>query len=330
MRIVLTKNGVNIIKEIDDVPRRRNRTYDSSYSSVRTRSNVKEDSNPFDNLNKKNSNYKEITLTEKKLKIPFEMEEKYIKIKNENEEETLKSLNSSEQLLPDILSNINKSIENDSKVSSSNTQLPIIKNSYPIKYIISPKSYQKLSNDVKLQKQLLKRGKKLTEDNFRSVVYEDPQKIFDKNSSFEINTLNRNLIMYLNTDETISNSYIAKLNKYNKEKIKKLNKICQNAFYYKEQEKIINKLIKKKLRSDIIHINDSYKEQLDEMKNDLEKSKSVLKNGELPKFDNRERYLNQIFRAERDWSRFNTARFYKKSNPPITSLYNRKHDEEEN
>ena len=330
MRIVLTKNGVNIIKEIDDVPRRRNRTYDSSYSSVRTRSNVKEDSNPFDNLNKKNSNYKEITLTEKKLKIPFEMEEKYIKIKNENEEETLKSLNSSEQLLPDILSNINKSIENDSKVSSSNTQLPIIKNSYPIKYIISPKSYQKLSNDVKLKKQLLKRGKKLTEDNFRSVVYEDPQKIFDKNSSFEINTLNRNLIMYLNTDETISNSYIAKLNKYNKEKIKKLNKICQNAFYYKEQEKIINKLIKKKLRSDIIHINDSYKEQLDEMKNDLEKSKSVLKNGELPKFDNRERYLNQIIKAERDWSRFNTARFYKKSNPPITSLYNRKHDEEEN
>ena len=330
MRIVLTKNGVNIIKEIDDVPRRRNKTYDSSYSSLRTRSEVKEDSNPFDNLNKKDSNYKEITLTEKKLKIPFEMEEKYTKFKNENEENTLKSLNSSEQLLPDILSNINKSIENDTKISSSNTQLPIIKNSYPIKYIISPKSYQKLSNDVKLQKQLLKRGKKLTEDNFRSVVYEDPQKIFDKNSSFEINTLNRNLIMYLNTDETISNSYIAKLNKYNKEKIKKLNKICQNAFYYKEQEKIINKLIKKKLRSDIIHINDSYKEQLDEMKNDLEKSKSVLKNGELPKFDNRERYLNQIFRAERDWSRFNTARFYKKSNPPITSLYNRKHDEEEN
>ena len=150
MRIVLTKNGVNIIKEIDDVPRRRNRTYDSSYSSVRTRSNVKEDSNPFDNLNKKNSNYKEITLTEKKLKIPFEMEEKYIKIKNENEEDTLKSLNSSEQLLPDILSNINKSIENDSKVSSSNTQLPIIKNSYPIKYIISPKSYQKLEIKIKI------------------------------------------------------------------------------------------------------------------------------------------------------------------------------------
>ena len=329
MRIVLTKNGVNIIKEIDDVPRRRNKTYDSSYSSLRTRSEVKEDSNPFDNLNKKDSNYKEITLTEKKLKIPFEMEEKYTKFKNENEENTLKSLNSSEQLLPDILSNINKSIENDTKISSSNSQLPIIKNSYPIKYIISPKSYQKLSNDVKLKKQLLKRGTKLTEDNFRSVVYEDPQKIFDKNSSFEINTLNRNLIMYLNTDETISNSYIAKLNKYNKEKKKKLNKICQNAFYYKEQEKMINKLIKKKLRSDIIHINDIYKEQLDEMKNDLEKSKVVFKNGELPKFDNRERYLNQIIKAERDWSRFNTARFYKKSNPPITSLYNRRHDDDD-
>ena len=330
MRIVLTKNGVNIIKEIDDVPRRRNKTYDSSYSSLRTRSEVKEDSNPFDNLNKKDSNYKEITLTEKKLKIPFEMEEKYTKFKNENEENTLKSLNSSEQLLPDILSNINKSIENDTKISSSNSQLPIIKNSYPIKYIISPKSYQKLSNDVKLKKQLLKRGTKLTEDNFRSVVYEDPQKIFDKNSSFEINTLNRNLIMYLNTDETISNSYIAKLNKYNKEKLKKLNKICQNEFYYRDQEKIINKYIKNKLKRDVIQIADNYKEKLDEMKNDLDKSREVIRNGELPKFDKRERYLNQIIKAERDWSKYNTARLYKKSNPPITSLYNRKSDDEEN
>ena len=329
MRIVLTKNGVNIIKEIDDVPRRRNKTYDSSYSSLRTRSEVKEDSNPFDNLNKKDSNYKEITLTEKKLKIPFEMEEKYTKFKNENEENTLKSLNSSEQLLPDILSNINKSIENDTKISSSNSQLPIIKNSYPIKYIISPKSYQKLSNDVKLKKQLLKRGTKLTEDNFRSVVYEDPQKIFDKNSSFEINTLNRNLIMYLNTDETISNSYIAKLNKYNKEKLKKLNKICQNEFYYRDQEKIINKYIKNKLKRDVIQIADNYKEKLDEMKNDLDKSREVIRNGELPKFDKRERYLNQIIKAERDWSKYNTARLYKKSNPPITSLYNRRHDDDD-
>ena len=329
MRIVLTKNGVNIIKEIDDVPRRRNKTYDSSYSSLRTRSEVKEDSNPFDNLNKKDSNYKEITLTEKKLKIPFEMEEKYTKFKNENEENTLKSLNSSEQLLPDILSNINKSIENDTKISSSNSQLPIIKNSYPIKYIISPKSYQKLSNDVKLKKQLLKRGTKLTEDNFRSVVYEDPQKIFDKNSSFEINTLNRNLIMYLNTDETISNSYIAKLNKYNKEKLKKLNKICQNEFYYRDQEKIINKYIKNKLKRDVIQIVDNYKEKLDEMKNDLDKSREVIRNGELPKFDKRERYLNQIIKAERDWSKYNTARLYKKSNPPITSLYNRRHDDDD-
>ena len=329
MRIVLTKNGVNIIKEIDDVPRHRNKTYDSHLSSKKTKSKEIEETNPFDYLNKKLSNYKEIELTEKKLKIPFDMEEKYTKFKNENEESNLKSLNSSEQILPDILSNINKSIEMDSKNLSSNSQLPLIQNSYPLKYIMNAKSYQKLANDVKLKKQLLKKGKKLTEDNFRSVVYEDPQKIFDKNSSFEINTLNRNLIMYLNTDETISNSYIAKLNKYNKEKLKKLNKICQNEFYYRDQEKIINKYIKNKLKRDVIQIVDNYKEKLDEMKNDLDKSREVIRNGELPKFDKRERYLNQIIKAERDWSKYNTARLYKKSNPPITSLYNRRHDDDD-
>ena len=66
MRIVLTRNGANIIKELEfeDVPKRRNRTIDS----VNVSSSVVEESNPFKTLNKKESNYKEISLKEKKLK----------------------------------------------------------------------------------------------------------------------------------------------------------------------------------------------------------------------------------------------------------------------
>ena len=45
-------------------------------------------------------------------------------------------------------------------------------------------------------------------------------------------------------------------------------------------------------------------------------------------FDKRERYLNQIIKAERDWSKYNTARLYKKSNPPITNLYIENNDDD--
>ena len=90
--------------------------------------------------------------------------------------------------------------------------------------------------------------------------------------------------------------------------------------------------IKSKSKENNKKINDDddlVQEKPDEMKNDLDKSREVIRNGELPKFDKRERYLNQIIKAERDWSKYNTARLYKKSNPPITSLYNRRHDDDD-
>ena len=51
MRIVLTRNGAKIIKELEfeDVPKRRNRTIDS----INISSSIIEETNPFRNLNKK-------------------------------------------------------------------------------------------------------------------------------------------------------------------------------------------------------------------------------------------------------------------------------------
>ena len=65
MRIVLTRNGAKIIKELEfeDVPKRRNRTIDS----INISSSIIEESNPFQNLNKNHSNYTEISLKERKL-----------------------------------------------------------------------------------------------------------------------------------------------------------------------------------------------------------------------------------------------------------------------
>ena len=304
MRIVVTKNGTTIIKELEDLPQRRYHSIDSFNLS----SNKSEEINPFQNLNPKT-----------KLKIPPIMEEKYTKVESKDKEYD-------QQVIPDVFLSINKTIDSNLN-SSNNSKLPIIRSSFPIKYVIKPESYKKLEEDIKKQQEnLVIKGKKVNDNCFRSQVFEDPKKIFDKNSSKEINAENRNLIMYLNSDETISNQYMDKLNKYNDERLKKLNKICQSAFYYRDQSALIEKYIKQKLIHDAVQTSEYYKEKLDEMKSDLDKSKDYFR--EFPTFNKRERYAAQIKRAENDWVKYHTARLYKKSNPAITNLYIEEKDDD--
>ncbi len=309
MRIVVTQNGTSIIKELEMEDRfNPKKNISESPISSNISSSKTEESNPFLKINKKGDNYKEITIQETKLKIPPIMEEKYSKTENPNSQ-------FSNEVIPDVFLSINNTMN-----TSSNSKLPLIRNSFPLKYIIKPESYKKLEKDVKIKEESLKtRNKELNENCFRSQVFEDPKKIFDKNSSKEIFAENRNLIMYLNSDDTISNKYMEKLYKYNEERIKKLNKICQSAFYYRDQGAVIEKFIKQKLKSDAVQTSEYYKEKLEEMKNNLEKSKDYIR--EFPQFNKRERYAAQIKQAELDWVKYDTARLYKKSNPPITNLY---------
>ena len=315
MRIVVTKNGTTIIKELEDLPQRRYHSIDSFNLS----SNKSEEINPFQNLNPKGKNFKMVNIAETKLKIPPIMEEKYTKVESKDKEYD-------QQVIPDVFLSINKTIDSNLN-SSNNSKLPIIRSSFPIKYVIKPESYKKLEEDIKKQQEnLVIKGKKVNDNCFRSQVYEDPKKIFDRNSLKEINAENRNLIMYLNSDETISNQYMDKLNKYNDERLKKLNKICQSAFYYRDQSALIEKYIKQKLIHDAVQTSEYYKEKLDEMKSDLDKSKDYFR--EFPTFNKRERYAAQIKRAENDWVKYHTARLYKKSNPAITNLYIEEKDDD--
>ena len=315
MRIVVTKNGTTIIKELEDLPQRRYHSIDSMNLSTQK----SEEPNPFQNLNPKAKNFKIVNIAETKLKIPPIMEEKYSKVESKDKDYD-------QQVIPDVFLSINKSIESNIS-SSNNSKLPIIRSSFPIKYVIKPETYKKLEDDIKKQQEdLVIKGKKVNDTCFRSQVFEDPKKLFDKNALKEIHAENRNLIMYLNSDETISNQYMDKLNKYNNDRLKKLNKICQSAFYYRDQTAIIEKYIKQKLIHDAVQTSEYYKEKLDEMKSDLDKSKDYFR--EFPTFNKRERYAAQIKRAENDWVKYNTARLYKKSNPAITNLYIEEKDDD--
>lgn len=256
------------------------------------------------------SKVKSVDLNLKKLSIPPNMLEKYIynPQKKEDEQEPEEGNN----FFPDVLLSISKSMDS----SGSSSKLPTIKNSYPLRYIIAPENYEKLKRDIQIRKEeQLKKSKQVIGNNFRTSVQSDPNIEFSRCSRREIGANNRNLIEYLNTDSTISSSYLEKLAKYDDNRIRKLNKICQKAFYYRNQEEMIRGSIKKKLKNEISNEGKYCEERLREMKNDLEGTQKII-DVDYPKFNKRDRYLIKYRDVERNWEIYNTARYYKKSAPP--------------
>ena len=309
MRIIITNSGKNILKELSEFSHRRVNSYDDSKYN---KSIKDEEEIFFEKANSKNPNFKTIKVTnQKNLNIPPSMVKKYKK-KEYNENEMFQNIKS----VPNIFTTINKSIDNNT-MSSNNNILPIIRTSFPIKYIINPNSYKKLENEVKIQKENLKKTL-LTENNFRSVYFEDPIKKFEKSTSSEIKINHRNLIQYLNEDNNITTNYIKELSKFNNNKFIKLNKICQKIFLFKEKDKIIKKHIKEKINQENHNTNKFCKNRLNELKKDLEKSKSIL-NYEFPKYNKRDRYINEYRNAEKDWIKYNTQRYFSKNSPPKNS-----------
>ena len=307
MRIVITNSGKYILQDLSEPSHHRFNSYDDSKYN---KSSKDDEAIFFEKANKKNPNFKTIkVLNHENLDIPFLMSKKY----NDNNNNSSQKTNS----VPDLFYSINETIDKEITNKSRNIKLPVIRTSFPIKYIINPYSYKKLENEVKCKRDNLKRVK-LNENNFRSVYYDDPVKKFERSVSSEIKIQNKNLIMYLNEDNNITNTFIKQLSHFNDEKLKKLNKICQKVFLFKNKNQNLKKNIKDKLNEDTIKINNTYKNRLNELKKDLEKSKSIL-SFEYPKFNKKDRYINQYRKAERDWIRFDTERYFKKSDPPKNS-----------
>lgn len=336
MRILITTNGTNEIQELtpkatpaiasehdaqitQTQPRNANMSYEHHRTnSVQQHSRSNQDSVMPDYKGKVSS----VKITTKKISLPPTMLQKYnvegnAVTSSKQNESSLLDTETSNQLLPDVLMSIEKSMD-----LTSRNKLPNIRNSYPIKYIINPNSYSKLECELEAKKAKLKFKNKITNPTcFRSQVFPDPNEEFVSNANTEINAQNTNLIEYLNTDNTISNQYLSKLARYDLERMRKLNKICQKAFYYRSQEGIIKNFILQKIKGDLNYKNDYCKKKLKEMKDYLDMSSSIV-NKSPPKFNKKDRYTFQYREAEKNWKKYNTQRFYRKSAPPQTNVGN--------
>ena len=210
--------------------------------------------------------------------------------------------------------------QNDMGRYTTTFNLPKILPAYPLKYIINPNSIKNIKKEVELKEYELKKGKVLTEDNFRSKVMPNPRYNLELSLKNEIKIENTNLITYLNKSKDIKAPFVERLSMYDNEQIKKLNKISQKTMFIKGQEKIIEQKIKNKIRGFYRQSSEEYKRGLETLKEKLNRYETIVKAEEKKKIDKRERYLNQYNEAEKDWVRSNALRFYKKSDPPKNSF----------
>ena len=262
--------------------------------------------------------------------------------------------NENKNLLPDVFESINKSIEKDANkkgfnyiynnISSMQTimnkednssffintdqndarysttfSLPKVLPSYPLKYIINSRSITNIKKEAKLKDYEIKKGKRLTEDNFRSKVMPNPILNLQSALKNEIQTENINLITYLNKSKDLKFPFVERLSSHDNEQIKRLNKISQKTMFIKAQEKVITDKIKNKLKGVFRQSSEEYKKGLETLREKLNKYETIIKEEEKKKINKRERYLNHYNEAEKDWVKSNALRFYKKSHPPKNS-----------
>ena len=390
MRIVITKNGQIIIKEINPEvkykslitshntnPTRRlwnkpklNYSRNNSFRNTSNNLSIQRQNLEIDdvllNVQTHKKNFKSLSQCKfinveanKHLTLPQSIADRYFSEPTSIETED-------KNLLPDVFESINKSIEKDvnnkgfnyvyNNISSLKTMrekeiensfsrkksednssylfnteqndigkytttfsLPKILPAYPLKYIFNSNSINNIKKEAIMKEYELKKGKVLTEDNFRSKVVPSPRYNLELSLKNEIKTENTNLITYLNKSNDIRFPFVERLSKHDYDKIKKLNKISQKTMFLKEKENIIRNKIKDKLKGVYRQSSEEYKKGLETLKEKLERYEEIMKEEEKKKINNKERYFNQYIEAEKNWVKSNALRFYRKSDPPKNS-----------
>jgi len=308
-------------------------------------------------FNIKNGNSLEIIKLKnknKKVKLPQILENKYILYDIDN------SSDQQNNIIPDILLSINNSIDNEylnkSKSSMKRTKtindivndmdnskqkddyknimtinnekkimLPKIRKSFPLKYIISKESYNRLNKEMnKLEKDSTIEKKLFPNNNnyFIKNNWEILKKNVDLSLNNKINAKNVNLIEYLNKDKNISNIYLQQFYMFDKDKINKLEAISKKILYKKKIEEQFNQNIKNKLKTNLEDLNNQFKQSLNNINDKLSECEGIIKKDE-DKFvpNDKNRYLDQFMDAEKNWEKYNLERYYKKSSSPKRSAF---------
>ena len=226
----------------------------------------------FNTLNNMHNNQiKEIQVKQKKINVHKSIQEKY----NYSNYDGFNTNKSNYGFNFDGKNDVNSIIVPSIPTSLTDKKKLINKDGSRKKYL-NVKDILKEETIESLKKQKLnnKRVKEInsviTSKNFRT-NYAEKDVIVDlfEKLDVEIDINMINLIKYLHNKDNVSEKFIKQFDSFSKEKINKLNKICQILHYNNDKLKIDKFLIDKKLKSNENKFKLEYKEIIDDAKMDI-------------------------------------------------------------
>ena len=343
MRVIVTRNGIEVVEELDEMNRynplssqsigKKNLTsYNRRNNSLETKSNRY--SNTFTSLNdtrKSNKRFsspdefdienlpqnelkqaKELKLTTTKISFPKSFAHNY------DDNDTSSNIIDSNFQLPTLSNNFKSIIQSDNN-SLLNSKY------YSFRDIIPNNKINQMKLNIINEKRLKDRLSRIDETKFRS-VYQPKTELEKFDDVLDCPLINPNkmgLIRYLNesknpqpvTLKDLANSSISRINR--------MNKMCGILLRKEDQQKVMSQNIQKKIKNGINAEMIEYQKQIDDMKQNINDFKEKMEKYNVKRVDHKENYKDLFHIMEtKVWAKYDFERLNKKSTPKLKSEYN--------
>ena len=344
MRVIVTRNGIEVVEELDEMNRynplssqsigkknltsynRRNMTlesktnrYTNTFSSLNeTRKTNKRfsSSDDFDIENMPQNELKqakELKLTTTKISFPKSFAHNY------DDNDTSSNIIDSNFQLPTLSNNFKSFIQNDNNNNSLNSKY------YSFRDIIPNDKINKMKLNIINEKRIKDRLSRIDETKFRSVYQPKTQlEEFDDVLDYPlINPKKMGLIRYLNESKNPQPITLKDLAHSSISRINRMNKMCGILLKKEDQQKAMSQNIQKKIKSGINAEMLEYQKKIDDMKQNINAFKEKMEKYNIKRVDHKENYKDLFHIMEtKVWAKYDFERLNKKSTPKAKNEYN--------
>ena len=346
MRIIVTRHGIEVVDELDEMNKynplssqsigRKNLTsynrkknsldsdnrnlYSNTYSLLndtkRSRRNITQIDFDIENLTPNElKNAKELKLTTTKISFPKSFANNY------DDNDTSSNIIDSNFQLPSLVNNKNKT-ENSSFLNQRY---------YSFRDIIPNNKITEMKLNIIKDRKMKDKLSRIDETKFRSIYHPktELENFDDVLNCAKINPNKMGLIRYLNESKNPQPITLKDLINSNSHRLNRMNKICETLLREEERQRVMNQNIQKKIKSSLNAEIIEYQNQINSMKEKINEYKEKMEKYNIKRVDHKENYKD-LFRImeTKVWAKYDFDRLNKKNSPKTKNDFNITSNEE--
>ena len=346
MRIIVTRHGIEVVDELDEMNKynplssqsigRKNLTsynrkknsldsdnrnlYSNTYSLLndtkRSRRNITQIDFDIENLTPNElKNAKELKLTTTKISFPKSFANNY------DDNDTSSNIIDSNFQLPSLVNNKNKT-ENSSFLNQRY---------YSFRDIIPNNKITEMKLNIIKDRKMKDKLSRIDETKFRSIYHPktELENFDDVLNCAKINPNKMGLIRYLNESKNPQPITLKDLINSNSHRLNRMNKICETLLREEERQRVLSQNIQTKIKSSLNAEIIEYQNQINSMKEKINEYKEKMEKYNIKRVDHKENYkdLYRIMETK-VWAKYDFDRLNKKNSPKTKNDFNITSNEE--